>query len=83
MCDKFLRLKIRDIVMAMIKYNDGDEKSTTVKYFYIHEKKFPIMHIIKSAMAINGSFESLDYNNSSCCKKTLMSLLHLSKDDFK
>jgi len=83
MCDKFSRLKIQDIVMAMIKYNDGDEKSTTVNYFNLHGRKFPIMHIIKSAMEINGSFESLDYNNSSCCKKTLMSLLDLSESNFK
>jgi len=33
MCDKFSRLKIRDIVMAMINYKVDDEKSTTVNYF--------------------------------------------------
>jgi len=83
MCDEFLRLKIRDIVMAMIKYNDGDEKSTTINYFYIHGRKFPVMRIIKSAMEINGSFKSLEYNNSSCCEKTLLALLDLSEDDFE
>ena len=82
MCDKFSKLKIRDIVMAMINYKVDDENSTTVNYFYIHGRKFPVMRIIKSAMEINGSFESLDYNNSSCCEKTLIAFLDLSEGDF-
>ena len=82
MCDKFSRLKIQDIVMAMIKYKAKDENGTTTNYFTIHGKEFPVMRIIKSAMEFNGSFGSKDYDNLHCCKKTLIALLDLSEDDF-
>ena len=83
MCDEFSRLTIRDIERAMTTYSNGDEKETTTNYFIFNEKNFPIMRIIKSAMEINGSFGSKDYDNLHCCKKTIMTLLNLSEDDLK
>jgi len=82
MKDTFSRLKTEDIVAAMLNYKDSQEKLTTKNYFFIYEKKFPVMNIIKNAMEINGSFDKLDYDNIHLCTETIKEKLNLSESRF-
>ena len=79
---KFRKLTIEDIVLSILKYKKGDEKSTSTNYFRLGSQEFPVMRIVKEAMEINGSFEDKDYDHQSFCKKILEERLNLSSSYF-
>jgi len=82
MNEKFRKLTTEEIVLSILKYKKGDEKSTSTNYFRLGNEEFPVMRIVKESMIINGSFQDKDYNNLDSCKKILEERLNLSSRHF-
>jgi len=82
MNEKFVKLTTEDIVLSILKYKKGDEKSTSKYYFRLGTEEFPVMRIVKEAMIINGNFHEKDYDKQVSCKEILEERLNLSKNHF-
>lgn len=79
---KITKLTTEDIVLSILKYQKGDENSTTTNYFKLGDMEFPIMRIVKEAMIINGSFQEKDYDDLFSCKTILEQRLDLTSKHF-